>query len=203
MAIALLSILLGGVAGGTATASPGTSSLGPHREGAFLAPSELLASLPTGSGAGHGTNAAIPSCHSSVDLHEGLCAASSRRAPEGMSGGANSTPVPELGTTLGTVGVGNDPFGIAFDPANGYLYSANLGGGTVSVVNRTTVVASISVGGDPFSVAYNPLNGYIYVTDSLDGTVLVISGTTVIKTISVLSSPQGIAVDPGSGLVYV
>ncbi|MFP3203272.1 MAG: hypothetical protein RXR43_13950, partial [Sulfolobus sp.] len=40
------------------------------------------------------------------------------------------------------------PWGIAYDPSNGYLYVADCGSGTVSVINGTTntVIATIPVG---------------------------------------------------------
>jgi len=43
------------------------------------------------------------------------------------------------------------PWSIAYDPSNGYLYVADSGSGTVSVINGTTntVIANIPVGSGP------------------------------------------------------
>ncbi|MFP3265553.1 MAG: YncE family protein, partial [Acidilobus sp.] len=78
------------------------------------------------------------------------------------------------------VNTGNamEPWGIAYDPSNGYIYVANNGSGTVSVINGTTVIATIRVGQGPTGVAYDPSNGYIYVTDAGSDSVSVINSAT-------------------------
>jgi 40-residue YVTN family beta-propeller repeat len=102
---------------------------------------------------------------------------------------------------------GLGPWGIAYDPSNGYLYVADYGSDTVSVIDgaTNTVIAKITVGIYPKGVAYDPSNGYIYVTDYLSNTVSVINGAnnTVIATIPVGSAPTGIAYDPSNGYIYV
>jgi len=100
------------------------------------------------------------------------------------------------------------PWGIAYDPSNGYIYVADLNSSTVSVINGTTniVIAIITVGSEPMGVAYDPSNGYIYVTNFGSGTVSVINGTTVIATITVgglWTNPAGVAYDPSNGYIYV
>jgi len=114
------------------------------------------------------------------------------------------------------VNTGNalEPWSIAYDPSNGYIYVADAGSGTVSVINgkTNTVIATIRVGSEPWGVAYNgvaydPSNGYIYVTNWYSGwysgTVSVINGTTVIATIPVGQGPWGVAYDPSNGYIYV
>jgi len=84
---------------------------------------------------------------------------------------------------------GMGPWGIAYDPSNGYIYVTNLDSNTVSVINgkTNTVIATIPVGQRPVGVAYDPSNGYIYVTNSGSGTVSVIS-TSVSTSSSSISS---------------
>jgi len=97
------------------------------------------------------------------------------------------------------------PYGIAYDPSNGYLYVTDLGSDSVSVINgaTNTVIAKILVGSEPVGVAYDPSNRYIYVTNELSDTVSVINGTTVIANITVGSEPVGVAYDPSNGYLYV
>jgi len=98
---------------------------------------------------------------------------------------------------------GMGPWGIAYDPSNGYIYVTDDDSGTVSVINGTTVIATIPVGTWPAGVAYDPSNGYIYVANSFSDTVSVINGTTVIATIPVGPAPMGVAYDPSNGYIYV
>ena len=80
-------------------------------------------------------------------------------------------------SVIATVPVGNDPFGVAINPANGLVYVANSDSGTVSVINpaTNTVVATIPVGDSPVGVAINPTNGLVYVTNFGSNTVSVVS----------------------------
>jgi YVTN family beta-propeller protein len=95
------------------------------------------------------------------------------------------------------------PWGIAYDPSNGYLYVTDSFSHTVSVIKGTTVITNITVGSGPEGIAYDPSNGYIYVADSNSSTVSVIKGTTVITNITVGSLPVGVAYDPSNGYIYV
>jgi YVTN family beta-propeller protein len=104
---------------------------------------------------------------------------------------------------VATVGVGAGPDGVAYDGGNGYVYVANSGSDTVSLISGTTVVATVGVGSAPEGVAYDDGNGYVYVVNSGSDTVSVISGTTVVATVSVGSAPRGVAYDGGNGYVYV
>src|SRR6267378_6991046 len=74
----------------------------------------------------------------------------------GAGGGANalteglasSTPTPDSagGTVVATIPVGDYPFGVAHDRANGYIYVANLYSNSLSLISGTTVVATVPVG---------------------------------------------------------
>ena len=103
-----------------------------------------------------------------------------------------------------TIQVGIFPYSIAYDPSNGYMYVANVGG-TVDVISGTTQIASIPIGSNayPYGIAYDPSNGYMYVANWQINTVSVISGTTPINTIPVGLGPIAIAYDPSNGYMYV
>ena len=98
-----------------------------------------------------------------------------------------------------------EPWGIAYDPSNGYIYVADTGSNTVSVIDgaNNTVIATIPVGRGPSGVVYDPSNGYIYVTNYFSDSVSVINGKTVIATIPVGSRPAGVVYDPSNGYIYV
>jgi YVTN family beta-propeller protein len=78
------------------------------------------------------------------------------------------------------------PSGIVFNPFNGNLYVANVGGtadsNTVSVIDGRTnkIIDTIQVGSRPFNIAYDSDNGNVYVTNVASNTVSVISTTSFI-----------------------
>jgi YVTN family beta-propeller protein len=104
-------------------------------------------------------------------------------------------------------GVGENPEGLALNPANDDLYVTNTGSGTVSVFNTTsnTHLATIGVGSRPLGIAFSPKKGLMYVANSGSDFVSVIdpSSNTVIDTITVGSNPAGVAFDPANRLIYV
>jgi len=96
-------------------------------------------------------------------------------------------------TVIATIPVGTWPVGVAYDPSNGYIYVADSGSNTVSVIDGTTVIATIPVGIEPAGVAYDPSNGYIYVTNFASGTVSIISTPAqAIKTYTVTFTESGL-----------
>ena len=100
-------------------------------------------------------------------------------------------------------------YGLAYNPANHYLYAANDTGpvGSVAVIDPSTgtLVKSIPVGDSPVQVLYNPFNGYIYVTITNSKRVDVIDPSTnnVIKSIPVGFQPVGMAYNSNNHNVYV
>jgi YVTN family beta-propeller protein len=86
-----------------------------------------------------------------------------------------------------------------------YVFVANMGDGTVSVIDTgTNHPNSITVGEDPDGVAVSPDNKTAYVTNSGDGTVSVVTDVlNVTGTIDVGSNPKGVAVSPDSSTAYV
>jgi YVTN family beta-propeller protein len=120
--------------------------------------------------------------------------------------GINTAKAQEF-SVIATIPVGDNPAAAAVNPTNGLVYVANLGSGTVSVIDPTTntVVATIPIGDKPIDVAVNPTNGLVYVANYDANTVSVIDPTTntVVATIPVGAFPVGVAMNPTNGLVYV
>ena len=77
--------------------------------------------------------------------------------------------------------MGKGPRGIAFNPYNGDMYTANLLGNSVSIIDtRTnTVIDTIPTRGvSPLGIAFNRYDGHIYVTNFVSNTVSVIAPIT-------------------------
>jgi YVTN family beta-propeller protein len=77
-----------------------------------------------------------------------------------------------------------------FDPNNGYIYVANAGNGTVSVISSSTntVLAVLRVGSlwsSPSPPVLDPANGELLVSLESQNTVVIISGETVVATLPV------------------
>ena len=86
-----------------------------------------------------------------------------------------SAPPPPCEVTVDTItGLGNAPFGIAYDSVNERIYVTNSDDNTVSVIDITTntVIDTIPIGIEPFDIAYSPYNQRMYVTNGGDRTCL-------------------------------
>jgi YVTN family beta-propeller protein len=75
---------------------------------------------------------------------------------------------------------GYAPHGIALDPTNHVLYTANFYGANVSAIDLTSTNGSRSaplfgVGSSPQDLAVDPSNHTVYVSSSLDGTVSMVA----------------------------
>ena len=118
---------------------------------------------------------------------------------------------------IGSIPVGQYPWGVAVDGANGQVYvsdstcatlcSAN---GYVSAIDGSTnkVVATVQVGQYPNGLTVDGANGQVYVVDSNSNKLSVINASTDTLSGSVPLSPAGqlptgIAVDPANGYLYV
>src|SRR3989449_9732294 len=108
---------------------------------------------------------------------------------------ASSAPTPDSGggTVVANVTVGNSPQDVAHDSGNGYVYVANWGSDTVTVIDGTTVVATVPVGRRPRGVGYNSGNGDGYVANRGASNV-----TRMINTTVVAAGPAGER-PPGGG----
>jgi YVTN family beta-propeller protein len=96
---------------------------------------------------------------------------------------------------------------VAVTPDGSKVYVANMGDGTVSVINTATsmVVATIPVGTNPEGVAVSPDGSKVYVTNNGDSSVSVINtgNDAVVATITVGTNPLGVAVTPDGSKAYV
>lgn len=65
------------------------------------------------------------------------------------------TNSPTLNTVIGTIAVGQNPYGVAFNPSYTKAYVTNRGDGTVTVIDAQTdaVIDTITVGGGPGAIA--------------------------------------------------
>jgi YVTN family beta-propeller protein len=76
----------------------------------------------------------------------------------------------------GRIAIGDGPHDFAFSADSRYLFVANAGAGTVSVIDigALKVVAEIPTGPHPISLAYSDLANAVYVADADDGSVTVL-----------------------------
>ncbi|MBE7472147.1 MAG: hypothetical protein DPW09_35515 [Anaerolineae bacterium] len=113
-------------------------------------------------------------------------------------------------TPLPALSVGDQPWGVAYDPVHQYIYVANSLSDSVTVINAETRTVVATLTGRflrPFYLAANPVTGKVYVVNFGGPTqnVAVLNGTTVLKNVSLYDSkePYGLAIDETRNLVYV
>src|ERR1041385_8262109 len=121
----------------------------------------------------------------------------------------NSIKQANADSVIGTITVGTGPYGAIYDPANGYIYTANVFSNSVSVIDGSTntVIATITepAGQTPRELAFNSATGNIYVADVYSNTVSIIDGKTskLLTTIPTGGSiVDGLAYDSSNGNVY-
>ena len=109
------------------------------------------------------------------------------------------------GNGLTIVTVGSHPWGVAYDPSNGYIYVTNSQAGSLTELRGIANAETVSVGRDPVAAAFDSSNGDVYVADSGQDAVSVVSATTmqVLATVNVGVNPQGLAYSSSSNAVYV
>jgi YVTN family beta-propeller protein len=138
------------------------------------------------------------------------------------------TSVPALGTpTAGRaavrpstspdyIGVGQDPYALAYDPENNTIFSANGRSGNVSVISGSTnsVVATLAsdraplagaYANDPNGMTYDPKNGNVYLVNEVTSNVSVINGLTYspLASIHLGRQPEAICYDSTDEDLYV
>jgi DNA-binding beta-propeller fold protein YncE len=114
-------------------------------------------------------------------------------------------------TLSGTFPNLDNPSGIAYDPANGFFYVANLGSSTVTAYNtqgaQQTLTGTFPNLSAPSGIAYNPANGLLYITNIGTHTVTAYNTQgaqqTLTGTFPNVSNPFGIGYDAANGLLYV
>lgn len=99
-------------------------------------------------------------------------------------------------------GTGVEPYAMAYNAANGYVYVTDNNTNDVSVVNGTQVIARVVVGSGPLDVVYNPSNQRIYVVNENSDNVSVINGTVKEMDIAVGNRPVNLVYNPVNGYIY-
>ena len=119
----------------------------------------------------------------------------------------NTLALNKVSGGTGFVIVGTNPTAVAITPNGQYVYVANNGGTTVSVISTSSnsVVSTITVGSGPLGVAITPNGLYAYVANFGGTTVSVIStsSNSVVATIPVGTNPWDVAIPPNGQYVYV
>jgi YVTN family beta-propeller protein len=127
----------------------------------------------------------------------------------------------EADSVIAAITVGTGPYGDLFDPANGYVYTANgnhfgfpssapVDTGSITVIDPSTnkVITNIAepFGHTPRELAFDSANGDIYAADVYSNTISVIDGRTNTLVMNVPaggSITDGLAYDSRNGYMYV
>jgi len=115
---------------------------------------------------------------------------------------------PPINHVVETIKVGIQPWMVIVSPDNEYVYVADPGTETVSVIRASseTVTLTIPVGSSPESIAITPDGKTLYVANSGDDTVSVINardGISITTIDKVGYQPSSLAVSPDGKRVYV
>jgi YVTN family beta-propeller protein len=115
-----------------------------------------------------------------------------------------------LDSVLATVTVGNDPYGTAWDSANGDVYVSdfnNTNPGNVSIIagSNNSVIRTLPAGWGPAGIAFDNTRGRVFVANWNSNNVTVINGSTnrVAGSVDVGAGPEGVAFDYLNGFLYV
>ncbi|MEM0156342.1 MAG: YncE family protein [Thermoplasmataceae archaeon] len=108
------------------------------------------------------------------------------------------------------------PYGLAFDPYNGYIYVTDNYNNYVYVLSPSgTVVDTIDTGQGPYGIALDPVNKMMYVSDNdinskiyrypkeFNITIINTNTNSPVKSVVPGSYPEGVAYDPVNGYIYV
>ena len=88
---------------------------------------------------------------------------------------------PNNNEAIGSITVGIKPYGISYDPSNGFIYVSNEGSNDVSIINTSSmsVLYSLEVSGSPKGLTYVPASQYVYVADYSSDSVSIISSSII------------------------
>lgn len=121
-----------------------------------------------------------------------------------------AVPNSSLNSFFVNTAVGSNPSGLAITPNGQYVYVANIGDNTVSVVSTANqkVVKTISGFNQPYTVTINPAGTKAYITNSASTattvTVVDIATNTIAATITGFNAgPSGMAITPDGLFGYV
>lgn len=105
-----------------------------------------------------------------------------------------------------SVPVGNHPRAVAASPDGRWVYVANEGSGTVSIIDTASnaVVATIPVGPNPRHAAVTPDGTRLYVVCANDpGVVVIDTATRRVRTTTIGGFDDGLAISPDGRWAYV
>jgi YVTN family beta-propeller protein len=109
--------------------------------------------------------------------------------------------------TVGTVRVGQHPFGITLSPDEHYLFVSNRWDNTVSVVDTKTmkVVRTFPVGDDPHGLVTDRSGAYLYVANLATDDISIIEteGFSEVKRLHAGTSPFAVALSADGKYLYV
>lgn len=127
-----------------------------------------------------------------------------------------TTSISLFNSTVTNVSVGTNPKGLAITPDGKYLYVANIGSNTVSVINTATyaIIKTITGFDKPSSVTINPAGTKAYVTNSRFGGANTLSivdinpahvttYNTIVGTIGGFNAPYAMAITSDGLFGYV
>jgi len=110
----------------------------------------------------------------------------------------------DISQFLGQVGVGDEPWGVAFSPDGNTAYAANTVSGTVTEIRilitrpfLITLRRTVTVGTEPYSLVLTPNGSKLYVANARSNSISVIDTATfrVVRTIPRVGfEPRGMAV---------
>jgi DNA-binding beta-propeller fold protein YncE len=111
---------------------------------------------------------------------------------------------------IGMVPRDYEPYSLAFNPINGYVYVTDLNG-SIQVIDGATLVKTINLsdpvtgdgGGWILSIIVDPHTGLVYASSWEYGRLYVIEGTEVIDSMQLGAGPANMAFDDVRGLIYV
>lgn len=108
------------------------------------------------------------------------------------------------GNVLPENGLG--PYTDVYDSGTGQIFTADLGSGTVSVIDPETnqLVATVPVGSGSLFLAYDSARGEVFVSDLGSSAISVINDSrdAVVATVSTPSPPTGIVYDNALGEIF-
>jgi len=120
--------------------------------------------------------------------------------------GSHNASLIQNTSVVGTVDVGNCPWGVAYSPYKNSMVVANycIDKATVIGASSDRITSRIRVGTNPVAIAYDPNDHHTYVTNSGSDNVSVIDPNgSVITTIHVGHEPWGAAYDLTTHEIFV
>lgn len=112
------------------------------------------------------------------------------------NGNINDTSKIVIASTTATIGVGVNPYQLA--TVGNYVYVANQGSNTVSVVDSTQnlTIATIPVGLQPYGVTYATSTQEVYVTNLMGNTISVIDASSTRGTYNTVTNTINVGIQP-------